>query len=112
VCADNQERRFAKAGAEGLLREATRRPGRAPLGGQPIRWVVGTAAQRGYRVSRSADGADTWAFPRVRCSASGGEALLRFPVCQLPNTELASVGRIRQASNSPGRPVRPSTVAI
>jgi hypothetical protein len=33
-------RRFAEAGVEGLLRDATRKPGKAPLGGQTVRRVV------------------------------------------------------------------------
>jgi transposase len=34
------QRRFAEAGVEGLLRDATRKPGKAPLGAQTVRRVV------------------------------------------------------------------------
>jgi Homeodomain-like domain len=34
------QRRFAEAGVEGLLRDATRKPGKAPLGDQTVRRVV------------------------------------------------------------------------
>jgi hypothetical protein len=34
------QRRFAEAGVDGLLRDATRKPGRAPLGGAVVRRVV------------------------------------------------------------------------
>jgi transposase len=34
------QRRFAEAGVDGLLRDATRKPGKAPLGDQTVRRVV------------------------------------------------------------------------
>src|SRR5687768_2337929 len=34
------QRRFAEAGVEGLLRDATRKPGKAPLGDRTVRRVV------------------------------------------------------------------------
>ena len=34
-------RRFAEAGVDGLLRDATRKPGKAPLGDATVHWGVG-----------------------------------------------------------------------
>ena len=34
------QRRFAEAGVDGLLRDASRKPGKAPLGDQAVRRVV------------------------------------------------------------------------
>src|SRR5689334_11630270 len=34
------QRRYAGAGVDGLLRDETRKPGKAPLGGDLVRWVV------------------------------------------------------------------------
>ena len=54
------QRRFAEAGVEGLLRDATRKPGKAPLGDQTVRRVVSLtcaeAARRSHPLDRPSDG--------------------------------------------------------
>jgi hypothetical protein len=52
------QRRFAEAGVEGLLRDATRKPGKAPLGHQTVHPVVALsrAAGRSDPLDRPRDG--------------------------------------------------------
>jgi len=50
------QRRFAEAGVEGLLRDATRKPGKAPLGDQTVGRIVTRAARRSDPLDRPGDG--------------------------------------------------------
>ena len=69
------QQRFAEAGVDGLLRDKTRKPGKAPLddatgasgGGADLR----RAAGRGHALDRPRDGERRPASPCARCSASG-----------------------------------------
>src|SRR5438874_7724636 len=69
------QQRFAESGVEGLLRDKTRKPGKAPLAAETTAQVVAlTCANR--RTRRPIGPAGRWprpsAFPWVQYSASGG----------------------------------------
>ena len=70
------QRRFAEAGVDGLLRDATRKPGKAPLGdadrapggGADLR----RAARRGDPLDRPGDGQDGRDLPALGAADLGG----------------------------------------
>jgi hypothetical protein len=76
------QQRFAESGVESLLRDETRKPGKAPIAADTTTQVValtpafaGAGSARHRRTKRPTGPAGRWpkpsAFPWVQCSASG-----------------------------------------
>jgi hypothetical protein len=64
--------RFAESGVDGLLRDKTRKPGKAPIAAETTARVVAltcTAAAPGAPLDRTGNGQSPLAFRWVRCSA-------------------------------------------
>jgi transposase len=69
------QQRFAESGVEGVLRDKTRKPGKAPLAAETTAQVVAlTCTEPPHQATHWTAG--RWprrsAFPWVQCSASGG----------------------------------------
>jgi hypothetical protein len=67
------QRRFAEVGVEGLLRDATRKPGKAPLSDQTVRRVVALTCAAARRMPAS-----NWALSCPRAMLAPGRVAIRF----------------------------------
>src|SRR5215813_8061486 len=69
------QQRFAEAGVEGLLRDRTRKPGKAPITAETAARVVALTPAPSRRTKRpigpAARWPKQWVFRCARCSASG-----------------------------------------
>ena len=86
-----RQQRFAESGVEGLLRDKTRKPGKAPLAADTTAQVVALTAGAGsarHRPTKRPTGpAGRWPRPSefrwVQCSASGGRTNAAAPAAHL-----------------------------
>ena len=101
------QRRFAEAGVDGLLRDATRKPGKAPLGDRTVRSGgdadLCRAARRSDPLDRPGDGQDERRLPALGAADLGGARPAAAPH---PHLQALDRSRVRRQARGHRRPVR------